>query len=83
MGEKTETYTCIVVFCDVFIQSQWKLRGRGNLCDKEGKILHSASIIKPVNWTDEEIERRSLGVHFSVVKTWCKLRLDYGMRTFS
>jgi hypothetical protein len=68
MGEKTETYTCVIVLFDILIQSQWKHRGSGNLCDKEGKILCSASIIKTIDWTDEEIER-SLGVHFLVVKT--------------
>jgi hypothetical protein len=34
-----------------------KLRGTGNLCDKEGKIQHS----------DVDI---SWYIHFSVVKTW-------------
>jgi hypothetical protein len=37
----------IDVFCDITIQGKLKLRGRGNLCNKEGKILHGASINKP------------------------------------
>jgi hypothetical protein len=52
-----------VLLCDNFAQGQWKLNGRGNLCSKEGKILHSASANKSCDtiykensyWTDEEI----------------------------
>jgi hypothetical protein len=47
MGDKTLTYTCISVFCGIIIQGKWKLRGRRNLSDKEGKVLYGASINKP------------------------------------
>jgi hypothetical protein len=44
----------------------------------KGKILHGASVNKPLNtihedktyWTDEEIQRMLCNVHLSVVKTW-------------
>jgi hypothetical protein len=57
--------------------SSFKVRGRENLCDKKGKVLHSASLNKPSDtvhyetscWTDEEIQRTSFDVHFSVVET--------------
>jgi hypothetical protein len=42
--ETQQTYTCIGVFHDIIILGQWKLKGRGNQCDKERKILHGASV---------------------------------------
>jgi hypothetical protein len=40
---------CVVIFLNFFVQSQWKLKGWGNLCDKKGKILDGAFINKPSN----------------------------------
>jgi hypothetical protein len=73
MGTEPYTYACIVIFCTFFIQNQWKLRGRGNGCDKKGKILHGASVNKPSNTihnetscgTDDEIQRTSHDAYFS------------------
>jgi hypothetical protein len=57
--------------------SLFKVRGRENLCDKKWKVLHRPSVNKPSNTvhyktsyrTDEEIQRSSFDVCFSVVET--------------
>jgi hypothetical protein len=61
MKDKT-LYTCTVLFCNFFGQGQSMLKGRENLCDKEGKMLHGSSTNKASNmiqnetsyWTDKE-----------------------------
>jgi hypothetical protein len=61
----------------------------GNLCNKMGKIPYGTSINKPSDiihheascWTDQEIQKTSYNVHFSVVKAWQgKLLLDSGLQ---
>jgi hypothetical protein len=64
------------VSCEFFVQSHWEVRGRGNLCDKKGKIQHGPSVNKlnnPIHnetryWTDKIHGHHK--VHFSVVETW-------------
>jgi hypothetical protein len=51
MGNKTLSRS----FCDIIIYDKQKLMGGGNLFDKEGKILHCASISKPGNTIYDEI----------------------------
>jgi hypothetical protein len=83
---------CIHSCSVITIRGQWKLRERGNLCDKEGIILYNASVTNPSdtipnetsNWAKGEIQRTLCEVYFSVDKNWrCKLLSDSGMRTFS
>jgi hypothetical protein len=50
MGNKTLSYS----FCNIIIYDKQKLRGKGNLFDKEGKILHCAFISKPRNTIYDE-----------------------------
>lgn len=55
-------------------------RGRGNLYDKKRKVLHIAyCLCKEANstvgnetscWTDGDIQRMSLDVHFLMVEAW-------------
>jgi hypothetical protein len=51
MGDKTihTVHTCVVVLYSS------ELSGRGNLCDEEGKILHSVSINKANNRVHNEM----------------------------
>jgi hypothetical protein len=72
-------YVCMVVCCDFCFQSQWKLRGKGKLCecDKTGKIVHRTSVnmqsdivrSETGNCTDEEIQRMSHDKYFSEFET--------------
>jgi hypothetical protein len=69
MGAETEAQTCIVKFSDIFLQCQLRLRGRGNLCDKEGKALHMTYYtMKQVNRLVRTFYDVTY-VHFSPVRT--------------